>query len=222
MEQSTVNALAPLEFILRVATGLILLVLLGQVILAVNGGSVVGSDGEVCVNAPIQAMTGTDGKHLAKVQAPGSGDMLKPGMEATATSVWLCDSSPSAWQQVWAGLSRWSPLGYASGFLFGAWRVTRTAHRQGLFSPHTALGTLRLGLYVLLGGLALWLMKMWADHQLMLSMAHTNAGNTILSSSFYFFFHMSWAVLFAGFGLLTVGRVMAQSVAMQREIDATV
>jgi hypothetical protein len=216
MEQSTVNALAPLEFILRVATGLILLVLLGQVLLALNGGSVVGRDGDVCVSAPIHAMTGTDGKHLAKLQALGSGDMLKPGTEATATTVRLCDSSPSAWQQIWAGLSRWSPLVYTSGFLFGAWRVVRTAHQQRLFSPDTALGTLRLGLYVLLGAAVLWLTKMWSDDQLMLSMAHTHVTQTWI-----LFFHHSSAILFAGFGLLTVGRVMAQSVAMQREIDAT-
>ena len=36
------------------------------------------------------------------------------------------------------------------------------------------------------------------------------------------FFHLSWAILFAGFGLLTIGRVMAQSVRLQREVDATV
>jgi hypothetical protein len=221
MMQSTDNALAPLEFILRIATGFILLILLGQVLLALSGGSVLASHSTACVNAPIQAMTSTDGKHLTKVQALGSGDMLKPGMDATATTVRLCDSSPSGWQRIWAALSRWSPLAYASGFLFGAWRVTRTARRKGLFSPDTALGILRLGLYVLLGGFATWLTKMWADQQLMLSMAHTNSGGTFFSA-FYFFFHLSWAVLFAGFGLLTVGRVMAQSVPMQREIDATV
>ena len=43
------------------------------------------------------------------------------------------------------------------------------------------------------------------------------------SSGLWFpFFHLSWTTLFAGFGLLTIGRVMAQSVRMQREIDATV
>jgi hypothetical protein len=217
MKQSTANALAPLEFILQVATGLILLVLVGQVLLTLSGGSVLGDEGAVCVDAPIHATTGTDGKRLATVQALGSGNMLKKGVDATATMVRLCDTTPSAWQQIWAGLSRWSPLAYASGFLFGAWRVTRRARRQGLFSPDTALGTLRLGLYVLLGVLAMWLTKMWADNQLMLSMAHTHVSQTWVS-----FVHVSWAVLFAGFGLLTVGRVMAQSVAMQREIDATV
>jgi hypothetical protein len=217
MKQSTVNALAPVEFILRVATGLMLLVLAGQVILALNGASLAGEADSVCVDAPIGAMTGTDGEHLATVQSLGSGNMLKPGIEATATTVHLCDPSPSGWQQLWTGLSQWSPLAYAFGFLLGAWRVTRTARRKGLFSPDAALGTLRLGLYVLLGAVALWLTRMWADNQLMLSMAHTHHTDT-----WFFFLHVSWPILFAGFGLLTVGRVMAQSVAMQREIDATV
>lgn len=217
MKQSTANALAPLEFILHVATGLILLVLVGHLLFALSGGQPVGKDGAVCVLVPVGAMTATDGQRLAKVQSLGSGNMLKPGIEATATTARLCDSSPSGWQQIWAHLARWSPLAYASGFLFGTWLVTRTARRQGLFSPDTALGTLRLGLYVLLGAVAMWLTEMWADNQLMLSMAHTHRTATWL-----FFLHGSWPVLFAGFGLLTVGRMMAQSVAMQREIDATV
>ena len=217
MKQSTANALAPLEFILRVATGLILLVLVGQLLLALSGDQATGKDGAVCVDSPVDAITATHGQRLTKVQSLGSGNMLKPGVQATATTVRLCDISPSAWQQIWANLSRWSPLAYASGFLFGTWRVTRTAHRQGLFSPDTALGTLRLGLYVLLGAVAMWLTEMWADNQLMLSMAHTHTTGTWL-----YFFHGSWPVLFAGFGLLTIGRLMAQSVAMQREIDATV
>jgi hypothetical protein len=217
MKPSTVNALAPLDFIVRVAIGLMLLVVAGQVHMALSGGPVAGSEKVVCVDAPVDAMTGTDGVHLATVRSPGSGDVLKPGTDATATTVRLCDSSPSGWQHVWDGLARWSPLAYVAGFLFGAWRISRTARRKGLFSPDTALATLRLGLYVLLGAVAVWLTQMWAVNQLMLSMAHTHDTGT----SFYFL-HVSWAVLFAGFGLLTVGRVMARSVAMQREIDATI
>ena len=61
------------------------------------------------------------------------------------------------------------------------------------------------------------LAQMWADTQLTLSMARTPYAGTS-----FFFLHVSWAVVFAGFGLLTVGRVIARSVVMQREIDATV
>jgi hypothetical protein len=42
------------------------------------------------------------------------------------------------------------------------------------------------------------------------------------TNAMFGFFHLSWSTLIGGFGLLTVGRVMAQSVRMQREIDATV
>src|SRR3954447_16759800 len=94
MKQSTANALAPLEFILRVATGLILLVLVGQFLIALSGGQATGKDGAVCVDSPVDAMTATHGQRLAKVQPLRSGTMLKPGVEATATTVRLCDSSP--------------------------------------------------------------------------------------------------------------------------------
>ena len=87
----------------------------------------------------------------------------------------------------------------------------------GLFSPHVALGIGRLGLYVLLGALAVTLVEMWASYRVVATMVDgVNASHALA------FFHLSWAILFAGFGLLTFGRVMAQSVDMQRELDATV
>jgi len=45
MKQSTANALAPLEFILRVATGLILLVLVGQFLFAPFGVALIDNAG---------------------------------------------------------------------------------------------------------------------------------------------------------------------------------
>jgi hypothetical protein len=74
-----------------------------------------------------------------------------------------------------------------------------------------------LGLYVLLGALAVSMLEMWASWRVTVSMVNgVSAGNRLA------FFHLSWAVLFAGFGLLTFGRVMAQSVSMQRDIEGTI
>lgn len=216
MDPSIDNALAPLEFILRVAGGLLLLVLLGTGAAALFGPSMTGGGDGVCVHAPVRAMTATTGERLHRVHSGGS-NVLKPAVEATATTVELCDTSPSRTQHAWSALARFAPLGYAGGFIVCAWLVARSARRHGLFSPHVALGTGRLGLYVLLGAATVSLLRMWADNQLMLSMATTNT-----SQSWLFFFHYSWGILFAGFGLLTVGRVMARAVRMQREIDATV
>jgi len=213
------NALAPLEFILRVTIGLVALAALGWLsYFGLSGSSVLHGGESVCVTAPVRAMTGTStGQHLDGVHALGSGNMLRNGAHATATSVELCDDTPSGRQRAWSLVSDASPLCYTAGFLCLAWRLTRSARRRGLFSPHLALSIGHLGLYVLLGALVAGLLRAWADDHLMLSMAATHHTQTWL-----FFFHYSWAVLFAGFGLLTVGRVMAQSVRMQREIDTTV
>jgi uncharacterized membrane protein YraQ (UPF0718 family) len=219
MKPSADNALAPLEFILRVTIGLMALAALGWLSYFGLAGSSVLRDGDgVCVTAPVRAMTGAStGQRLKGVHALGSGNMLRSNAKATATSVELCDDTPSRQQHVWSLLSDAAPLGYTGGFVAFAWRLTLSARRRGLFSPHVALSTGRLGLYVLIGALIAGLVRAWADNHLMLSMAKTH-----YTTSWLFFFHYSWAVLFAGFGLLTVGRVMAQSVRMQREIDATV
>ena len=70
---------------------------------------------------------------------------------------------------------------------------------------------------MLLGAVTVALVQAWASARCSRRCA---TGTTTWDS--VGFVHLSWAVLFAGFGLLTVGRVMAQSVRMQREIDATV
>jgi len=219
MEPSTDNALAPLEFILQVTIGLVALAALGWLsYFGLSGSSILNRGESVCVTAPVPAMTGTStGQDLNGVQAPGSGNLLRNGAHATASSVELCDDTPSGRQTAWSFVSDASLLCYTAGFLFLAWRLTRLARRRGLFSPHLALSISHLGLYVLLGALVAGLLRAWADNHLMLSMAATHYTHTWL-----FFFHYSWAVLFAGFGLLSVGRVMARSVRMQREIDTTV
>lgn len=100
-----------------------------------------------------------------------------------------------------------------------AWRLTRTARRRGLFSPHLALAVGRLGLFVLLGAAAVAMLRAPADWRLITTMvAQPNDAFDVIVS----FFQLSWSTLFAGFGLLTVGRVMARAVPMQREIDATI
>ncbi len=72
-------------------------------------------------------------------------------------------------------------------------------------------------MYVLLGTAAVTVLRALAQDRLLVSMA-----NPVYTGTWFFYVHVSWAALLTGFGLLTVGRVMAQSVRMQREIDATV
>jgi hypothetical protein len=222
MKQPSVdNALAPIEFILRIAAGFLLLILLGTGIAAAAGRTLPGEGDAVCVTVPVTAINGNSGHGIDRIvdnrHSGARPDLLHPGTEASATSVELCDTSPSKSQHLWSSALRMSPFAYTGGFLMFAFLLTRSARRHGLFSPHVALGVGRLGLYVLLGYVAVTLLRMWTQVHLMLSMT-----STIRSGLWYYFLDFSWAIAFAGFGLLTVGRVMAQSVRMQREIDATV
>lgn len=222
MKQPSVdNALAPIEFILRIATGFMLLILLGTGIAAVAGRTLPGEGDAVCVTVPVTAINANGGHPIHRIvdnsRSDARPDLLHPGTDARATSVELCDTTPSRIQHLWSSAMRMSPFAYTGGFLVFAFLLTRGARRHGLFSPHVALGVGRLGLYVLLGYVALTAVRMWTQVHLMRSMT-----SSIRSGLWYYFLDFSWAIAFAGFGLLTLSRVLAQSVRMQREIDATV
>ena len=215
MDRTTTNALAPIEFILSVAiTLMVFFNAIGLPLALLGHGSYFGmGERVVCLTAPqsavglIPSRGGINEQHLD----------VGHGVSTVAANYTLCDSSPSSWQHLWSALATAPTFFYALGFLSLAWLLTRTARRRGLFSPHVALGVGRLGLYVLLGAILVALVQAWASQRLL---ATLREGSTMWDS--LGFLHLSWAVLFAGFGLLTVGRVMAQSVRMQREIDATV
>jgi hypothetical protein len=212
MDETTKNALAPIEFILSVAGALMILGLLLVPLVVFGSASFLGvGEREVCVSTPIGALELNSGGRM-KVDAGQHEDV-----DVRATHAELCDRSPSAAQRVWSVAANFPAYLYSLGFVGFAWLLTRTARRHGLFSPHVALRVGRLGLYVLIGALVVSLVRMWAQERLFLTMVEPRG-----SGLWFYFFHLSWSFLFAGFGLLTVGRVMAQSVRMQREIDATV
>jgi Protein of unknown function (DUF2975) len=213
--RSVENALAPLEFILSVAIALmVFFTVLSIPLILFGSGSLFGlGDADVCLAAPQSAVGaisghgGINGEHLD----------VYHGVSTIAANYTLCDANASWTQHVWSALTMAPTFFYALGFLALAWHLTRMARSRGLFSPEVALGVGRLGLYVLLGVALVAALESVASWRLLATMrAGTSAGD-ILS-----FVHLSWAILFAGFGLLTVGRVMAQSVRMQREIAATV
>ncbi len=210
------NTLAPLEFILSVATALVVLALLVILPATVLGsGSFLGiGDSSVCVvvpqggAGPIEGHGGVNSIHVVG---------LKPGISSVENQVRLCDFTPSTTQKLWSTLSELPDLCYTLGFLALAWLLTRAARRRGLFSPHVALGIGRLGLFVLLGSVAVGAVRWWAQWEIVRSMADHSSPARLLGA-----FHLHWSTFFIGFGLLTLGRVMSQSVQMQREIDSTV
>jgi hypothetical protein len=213
----TRNALAPLEFILSV-TGTLMVLFSGVLapIALLFGGEVSYyglGDRSVCVNAPDNALSFTfTGNNPAHV------DSLRPGVSAIPRQIELCDFHATTAQHLWSFLALFPPFLFAVVFVGYAWWLTRMARRRGLFSPDVALGVLRLGLFVLIGAVAVSCLRSYAEWRVLSSMA----GDISRDNALFGLFHLSWSTLIGGFGLLTVGRIMAQSVRMQREIDATV
>lgn len=215
----TKNALAPIEFIVSVAGGIVLFLLaLSFGFMAygsLDGSSSTNStfltlgDTEVCVVASSSAVQ-TQTSHVAD---------LAPGVRSFPDTLNLCQSHPTTEQHVWAFLTVAPEFVYSMGFLLLAWRLIRATRRRGFFVPDTALGIGRLGLYILCGELAVAVLQATANGILLPTLAAPTGGTIDI---WLRFFHLSWAILFAGFGLLTIGRVMAQAVPMQRELDATV
>jgi hypothetical protein len=213
MDATTKNALAPIEFILSIVGALMLLpVVFAPPLIIFGSASFLGvGDSAVCVSAPIDALELSHGGQM-NVHAGQHGRV-----NISATHAELCDESPTPTQRLWSVVANLPDYLYALGFVASTWLLIRTARRRGLFSPHVALGVGRLGIYVLVGALAVSLLRLWGEERVFLSMVGPKG-----SGLYWYFFHLSWSTLIAGFGLLTVGRVMAQSVRMQREIDATV
>jgi hypothetical protein len=212
----TKNALAPLEFILSVAGALMAAILLiGLPFVVFGSGSMFGiGDPTVCVDAPQGALGGIrGGSGINEAHVMGT----KQGVSTVPSRINVCDSTPSSSQHAWSALATAPTFFYALGFLVLAWRLVRKARRHGLFSPDVALGVGRLGLYVLLGALAVATLETWGSYRALSTLIVGLGPNDAWA-----FFHLSWAILFAGFGLLTIGRVMAQTVPMRAELDATI
>jgi hypothetical protein len=211
------NALAPVEFILSVAGALMVLfsVALGIAFLFGDDVSFFGiGDPSVCVTARDNALGGYGGQGNNLAHVVG----LHEGVSAMPRQIELCTFHASTTQHVWSFVAFFPSFLFAAVFVGYAWWLTRLARRLGLFSPDVALGVLRLGLVVLGGALVVSCLRSYAEWRVLTTMAD----GVSRSNALFGFFHLSWSTLIGGFGLLTVGRVMAQSVRMQREIDATV
>ena len=214
----TKNALAPIEFIVSVAGGLVLFLLALSAALIGFGGSdssfLTIGDPDVCVVASSSAVAitsqGMNGAHVAG---------LEPGVRSYPETVNICQSHPSTRQRTLSFLSVAPAFVYSMGFLFFTWLLIRHTRRRGFFVADTALGIGRLGLYVLFGELAVAVIHATASGALLATMGATTGATLTIGLRF---FHVSWAILFAGFGLLTIGRVMAQTVPMREELDATI
>lgn len=207
------NPLAPLERIITLIGGLMILAILLTVPAGLFGnGSLWGfGDSVVCVEAPYGAVVS------------GSGDVsgshvrtLQSGVHAGPSGFNLCTSDPTAWQRLLSTLEDLPTFLFALGFVLITWRLTRRVRRRGLFMPEVARTVGRLGIYLFVGEFVVTGIQGLATQQLVSTML-TEHSNYIGG-----YYDLSWAVIIAAFGLQAMSRVMAMTVPMREEIDATI
>jgi Protein of unknown function (DUF2975) len=209
------NPLAPLERIIALIGGLIVLGLLLLVPATLLGsGSLFGyGDSVVCVDTPLGGLDSHHGTGVRAVHVRG----LAPGISANATRANLCDNDPSARQRLLLTLTELPQFLFLLGFIATAWRLTRRVRQRGLFMPEVATTLARLGVYLFFGEFVVMAVEAVAAARLVSSMVATTR-----DSSWAYHLHFSGAVIIAAFGLQAMSRVMRVAVPMREEIDATV
>jgi hypothetical protein len=202
------RALRPYERVIAFFAGLMLIGLVIQAAHATSGESWFFGfgDSHVCVGAtPSQV-----GNDSGRLHTTG----LAEGVRVTATDVDACTSSPTVRERLLFSLDNGMVPLFAVGVLLLIWWTLRRARRDGVFIESFARRVSRLGLYVLLGALAVNVVRTWAEWQLLKAL--------IPSGSHPGAWHFSFTPLVVGLGLITVGRLMATTVPMREELDATI
>lgn len=210
------NPLAPLERIIALIGGLMIFFLLAVVSTSLTGsGSVFGFGGQyVCVEAPLGAVSshGGGGDGIGRTHLTN----LATGVTANPSSFSLCTSEPSVRQRVLATLVDLPAFLLTLGFVVITWRLTRRVRRRGLFMPEVAATIARLGVFLFIGEFVVAFIQGLAMQRLVSTMV---TEHTPYIGGYY---QLSWTVIIAAFGLQAMGRVMAMTVPMREEIDATV
>jgi hypothetical protein len=206
------TALAPLEFIVSALGGCLLVLFVFSALgLAFGDDPPAGYVDPVCVTGEPQAVDDS----LAGTRPP----ILQLSLDVTANyrEIELCDASPTTRQRWLERLVMWPKLLFPIVTLVLLWRLVRRARRSGFFVPEIAVGVGRLGLFVLGWGVFVTALQAWAASELVATMAPEGTVNAAWP-----FLEQVLTPLLVGFGLLTVSRVLAQAVPMQRELDTTV
>jgi hypothetical protein len=151
-------------------------------------------------------------------QYPGNGYVrglgLTDGVRVHVSDVDVCSSDPTTGERILSSIDQGAVSLFGAGVLLLLWRMLRRARHDGVFVEAFARRVSRLGLYVLLGAAAVNVVRTWAQWELLKRLVPTGAHPGV--------WHVSFTPLVLGLGLITVGRLMAATVPMQREIDATV
>ncbi|MEL4357337.1 MULTISPECIES: hypothetical protein [unclassified Luteococcus] len=144
---------------------------------------------------------------------------LRPGVtQGYPNRFRLCQEAMSTTDRTLSSVPVLLDLLWTIGFLLLTRRMIKRARRGGLFTSQLASALQGLGWYVLAG---------WVGLQAI------GATCTVLVTSHLVtefspaaawpaHWHWSWATMIGGFGLLTIARVIRESIPLREEVDATV
>ena len=204
------RALRPFERVIVFFGGLLLVGLVIEVGYVVSGDESFFGFGapEVCVSSsPYQL----DQYHVhGRMRAPG----LTDDVRVSVSEVDVCGTDPTTRERVLYTIDEGAASLFGAGVLVLLWRMLRRARHEGVFVDAFARRVSRLGLYVLLGAAAVNVARTWAEWELLKSLVPTGSHPGV--------WHFSFTPLVLGLGLITVGRLMAATVPMREEIDATI
>ena len=219
------EALAPLEFITQALLGLMIAVVIGMALAPLLGARVGigawGDGGTPCVTASQDGLTirsgGIDGDGHP-LTAP-SVENLRPGVHVgVAQEYVLCRDDMEPLDEALVSIPVLLHWLWTLGFLGASTALIRRGRRQGLFTEAVARGTRHLGWFVLGGALLVALV----------GGVLTSVEISRLVTDFFVpaaipgNMHVSWTAVIAGFGILTVGRILGQAVDMHRDLEGTI
>lgn len=213
----TRDPLAPLEFVLAFATSLVGVLFLAFTVLIALGNGEFRSD--VCVSIH-QGTAATVSEELGYPRPAEAGSLpaervLPAGTQVRAKTLDVCAEHPTLGQRALSALD-WLPRFLLLAVPVGlGWRLVRLARRQGVFSASVAKWLTILGWWVVVAPVVISLSILATQNWLLDQLLPGGAGQPMDVP-------LSWGTLLTGFGVLTLGRVMARAVAMQDELDTTV
>lgn len=216
MTSPTRDPLRPLAFIVDLLLSLLLTWLIAAPLLALIPGLYIGFGAfgfePACVEIPQSGLWLGDVERASVLHLragvseaiPHEIRLCQAGMDAATRALF---TAPVALDWLWM-----------LGFLALAKLLIMRARRFGLFTQDVARGVSRLGWFVLGGHVVVNLV----------SGLCRALGTTHLVDDFAVGFgtindmDLSWAVIVGGFGILTVGRIMRESVGMHDDLEGTV
>lgn len=215
------DALGSISFIVGVCLALLagypVLLLL---VLASGGHPILGAwgDEQPCIEVPQTGLLirGADGDHPLNQETVVN---LNPGVtQGTPLHFNLCQASMDHLDRALLSLPVLMDVLWSIGFLLLMLRIIRTARSTGLFTNDLAHRLEVLGRYVLLG----WLSTALASALMRtVAVSHIVHDLPVLPTAIAYV-HWNWAIVIAGFGTITLARVMRQTVPLREEVEATV